>query len=429
MDTIFALASARGRAGVAVIRVSGPLAHDSVRLLCGDVPKARKAVVRKVYHNDLLIDEALVITFDAGASFTGENIAEFQVHGGGAVVQGVLTALTGMAGFRLAEAGEFTRRALENGRLDLAQVEGLADLIDAETEAQRRQAMRILSGAMAEKVAYWRGELLRAMALLEATIDFSEEDLPAGLVQEVAAAVSAVLDDLRRQLDGQHAAERLREGFEVALVGPPNAGKSTLLNALARRDAALTSPIAGTTRDVIEVRMDVQGLPITILDTAGLRITDDPLELAGIDRTRTRADAADMRIFMVMDQTDGILVQPQAGDIFVSAKCDVHVVAAGTLGISGKTGEGIEVLLARIAERFAGQSTGGAVIVHARHRAAALRATGYLEGAAAGLAALAPAEMCADEIRLATRAVESLIGKVDTEELLGHIFGRFCIGK
>jgi tRNA modification GTPase len=429
VDTIYALASARGRAGIAVLRVSGPLAHGAARLLCGDLPKPRVASLRRLTQNGALLDEALVVVFEAGASFTGEDVVEFHVHGGSAVVRSVLHCLSQMAGLRQSEPGEFTRRALENGRLDLAQVEGLADLIDAETEAQRRQAMRILSGEMAEKVTAWRADVLRATALLEATIDFSEEDLPAQLVDEVVAALKAVLQQLVVQIAGYGAAERLREGFEVALVGPPNVGKSTLLNALARREAALTSAIAGTTRDVIEVRMDLGGIAVTLLDTAGVRETDDPLESAGIRRTKDRAQLADLRVFLLSAPDDPFVMQPLDGDLVVLAKADMHIAQDGMMAVSGLTGQGIDKLMEILATRLADRAAGAGIVVHARHRIAAQTAVVHLEAAILGLTAGDAAELCADEIRLAARALESLIGKVDTEELLGHIFGRFCIGK
>jgi tRNA modification GTPase len=389
----------------------------------------RVASVRKLVWSGVLLDEALVIVFQAGASFTGENVVEFHVHGGAAVTRGVLQALSHMQGFRQAEPGEFTRRALENGRLDLAQVEGLADLIDAETEAQRQQAMRILSGAMAEKVLIWRSDLLRAMALLEATIDFSEEDLPPGLVREVGDAVRSVLVSLRAQIDGHAAAERVREGFEVALVGPPNVGKSTLLNALARRDAALTSAIAGTTRDVIEVRMDIDGLPVTFLDTAGIRDTDDPLESAGIARTRQRAVGADLRVFLISHTGEAAALTPAKGDLVVLAKADVNAEADEMMAVSGLTGQGLDKMMKSIVEQLADRASSAGIVVHERHRVAALTAAAHLDAAMDGLQADWPVELLVDEVRLAARAIESLIGKVDTEELLGHIFGRFCIGK
>jgi tRNA modification GTPase len=429
MDTIYALATARGRAGVAVIRVSGPDAFAAAERLGGDVPPARVASLRRLISDGIVLDEALVLAFRAGASFTGEDVIELHLHGGPAVMRSVMLALSAMPGLRQAEPGEFTRRALENGRLDLAQVEGLADLIDSETEAQRRQAMRILSGDMAQRVDLWRADLLRAMALLEATIDFSEEDLPADLVDEVVQAIDGVLADLRQQLAGQRMAERLRDGFEVALVGPPNVGKSTLLNALAKRDAALTSPIAGTTRDVIEVRMEIDGLPVTFLDTAGIRETSDPLELAGISRTKSRAEQADLRVFLLADMGEAAAMGPQPEDIVVLGKADVQNAGADVFAVSGLTGQGIDNIMEKISNHFSSRIAGAGIVVHERHRMAVARAVTHLDAAMDGIRIGTASELCADEIRLAVRAVESLIGKVDTEELLGHIFGRFCIGK
>ncbi len=272
MDTIYALASARGKAGVAVVRISGPLAFLAVKNLTGDVPSARRTALRILRDAaGEVLDEALVICFEKGASFTGEESAELQLHGSIAIVNAVLRTLSEMEGLRLAEAGEFTRRALENERLDLAQVEGLADLIEAETEAQRRQALKVFSGVLGEKVERWRTALVRAAALIEATIDFADEEVPVDVSPEVLELIATVMLDLETEARGAKMAERIRDGFEVAIVGPPNAGKSTLLNALAGRDAAITSEVAGTTRDVIEVRMELGGLPVTLLDTALLK--------------------------------------------------------------------------------------------------------------------------------------------------------------
>ena len=328
MDTIFAEASARGKAGVAVVRISGPLAFSAVESLCGVVPAPRRASLR-VLRDELgqIIDEALVLTFAEGASFTGEQSAEFQVHGSIAVVSALLAALSRIKGLRMAEAGEFTRRALENERLDLAQVEGLADLVEAETESQRKQAFRLFSGALGDKTERWRGDLIRAAALIEATIDFADEEVPTDVSPEVIELIDRVAASLATELSGAQMAERIRDGFEVAIVGPPNIGKSTLLNALAGRDAAITSDVAGTTRDVIEVRMDLAGLPVTLLDTAGLRETQDVVESIGIERARARAAAADLRVFLIeaLDQLPDVAVE--TGDLVLIGKDD-----AGTFG-------------------------------------------------------------------------------------------------
>lgn len=425
MDTIFALASARGKAGVAVIRVSGPDAFGAVAALCDrPLPPPRQAGLRRLVQDGQVLDEALVLLFEAGASFTGEAVAELQVHGSAAVVQAVLRALAGRYGLRLAEAGEFTRRALENGRLDLAQVEGLADLIEAETEAQRRQAMRVLSGAIGQRAEDWRRKLVRAAALLEATIDFADEDVPVDVTPEVGALVEAVRADLARELDGARAAERVRDGFEVAIVGAPNAGKSTLLNALAGRDAAITSDIAGTTRDVIEVRMEIGGQAVTLLDTAGLRDAEDAVERIGVERGIARAVAADLRVFLVGDDPVAGL-EPVAGDITVRAKGDLH----GD-GVSGLTGQGIPELIDAIGMRLEGLTAGAGIVTRERHRQFMGRAIGALDSARVELERGAVrTEIVADELRSASRALEGLVGRVDVENLLDEIFASFCIGK
>ena len=425
-DTIFALASARGRAGVAVVRVSGPRAWDTCRVFCGDVPKARQATLRNMLWNGEVIDQALVICFAAKASFTGEESVEFQVHGSQAVLSTLLTALAAQPGLRMAEAGEFTRRALENGQLDLAQVEGLADLIEAETEEQRRHAMGLMQGRLRDMADGWRRSLVRAAALIEATIDFVEEDVPVNVVPEVMELTSGVLKQLQAEVRGFDAAERLRDGFEVALVGRPNAGKSTLLNALAGREAAITSTVAGTTRDVIEVRLSVKGLPVTVLDTAGLRDTSDEIERIGINRTLARAEAADLRIFL-LDGADVPLVQPKEGDLLVHGKADI--MQSSGLSVSGKTGSGISQLVDAIGKSLESRTVSAATINRARHLVAvegAIRALGIAEGEV--LAGSDRVELAAEHLRQAIRALDSLIGRVDVESVLDEIFSSFCIG-
>jgi len=428
MDTIFALASARGKAGVSVLRISGAGAWDAVSALCGGrLPEPRRAALRRLSWQGDILDDALVIVFAEGASFTGEPSAELQVHGSIAVVDAVMHALGQMPGLRLAEPGEFTRRALENGRLDLEQVEGLADLIEAETEAQRRQAQRSLSGALGRLAESWRRDLLQAAALIEATIDFADEDVPVDVTPEVTALLARVQADLSAQIAGFGAAERIREGFEVAIIGRPNVGKSTLLNALAGRDAAITSDIAGTTRDVIEVRMDLAGLAVTFLDTAGLREATDAVEAIGIARAQERARDADLRVFLITPGEDPTeLAQVQPGDLMRIAKSDTP--AAG--GVSGKTGAGVPELLSEIGEILSQRASGAGLAVRLRQRQGIAAAAHALDRARAALdLGGAASEIVAEELRSAARALEILIGKIGVEDLLDTIFSSFCIGK
>lgn len=428
MDTIYALATAQGRAGVAVVRISGPQAHEACIHLCGDLPEPRRTALRVLTGADgVKLDEALVLVFPNGGSFTGEAVVELHLHGSTAVVAAVLRELSALPGLRAAEAGEFTRRALENGRLDLAQVEGLADLIDAETEAQRRQALRVLSGDLGRLAEGWRRDLIRAAALLEATIDFADEDVPVDVTPEVSDLLHSVQADLLRQSAGVATAERIRTGFEVAIVGAPNVGKSTLLNALAGREAAITSEYAGTTRDVIEVRMDLGGIPVTLLDTAGLRETSDVVEGIGITRARERAALADLRVFLI-DGEDQPDLSPEPEDIVVRAKADLLQDKTGA--VSGISGEGIESLVGEITSRLSGRLSGLGIATRERHRVAMLRAVSALDDAARHLL-LGPVayELTAEELRQAIRALESLVGRVDVENLLDEIFSSFCVGK
>ncbi len=424
-DTIFALASARGKAGVAVMRVSGPQAHEALAQLCA-VPVARQAALRRLVWQGQVLDEALVLVFDEGASFTGEKSVELQVHGSLGVIKALTQALAQM-GLRQAEAGEFTRRALENGRLDLAQVEGLADLIDAETEAQRRQALRVLSGAVGKRAEGWRRDLIRAGALVEATIDFADEDVPVDVTPEVLGLIDGLLADLRREIAGASVAERVRDGFEVAIIGAPNAGKSTLLNALAGREAAITSEIAGTTRDVIEVRMDLDGLAVTLLDTAGLRETADPVERIGVARALARASAADLRVFLLDHDGEVLLMTPKDADIVVQGKADVRPRNGA---VSGRTGQGLDLLVARITAVLAGKAASAGVMTRERHKVAMIRAVEAMESARNQVQGFGgAAELVALDLRRAARALDMLVGRVDTENLLDEIFASFCIGK
>lgn len=429
MDTIYALATARGKAGVAVIRISGPQACQALTALGAAVPPWRKAGLRKLFDGQgIYLDEALILAFPDGGSFTGEEVVELHTHGSPATVAAVLRALSEIDGLRMAEPGEFTRRALENEQLDLAQVEGLADLLEAETEAQRRQALRVLSGAIGQRAEVWRSNLIRASALLEATIDFADEEVPVDVSPEVLDLLNTVETDLRAEADGVSAAERIREGFEVAIVGPPNAGKSTLLNALAGREAAITSEYAGTTRDVIEVRMDLGGLPVTVLDTAGLRETSDVVEGIGIDRARQRAMAADLRVFLLDETGAAEGLEPQPDDIVLRGKGDLR--GHSTNAVSGKTGQGVAELIARLTSTLETRAARAQTATRERHRLAILNALDSLaEARNQVLMGEDRAEIAAEELRSAIRALDSLVGRVDVEQILDEIFASFCLGK
>ena len=428
MDTIFAQASAPGRAGVAVIRISGPQAFAIAQEISGKRPEGRESVLRNLRGTGgEVIDQALLLSFPGPNSFTGEDVVEFQLHGSIAVVRAMLSLLSTFPETRMAEAGEFTRRALENEKLDLAQVEGLADLIEAETEAQRKQALRVLSGHLGARVEDWRKDLIRAAALLEATIDFADEEVPVDVTPEVEALLSKVGKELQAEAEGTYVAERVRNGFEVAIIGAPNAGKSTLLNALAGRDAAITSEIAGTTRDVIEVRMDLDGLPVTLLDTAGLRESEDKVEAIGIERAIERAEAADLRVFLAAPG-EALVLTPEEEDIVLQPKADL--VGIEENGISGKTGQGVSELIDRIQSTLSERSSSIGLATHERHRVALQQAVSCLAEVDVILTRGPDFyDLAAAELRFAIRALETLVGRIDVENLLDEIFTSFCVGK
>lgn len=428
MDTIFAQATAVGRAGVSVVRVSGPLAHQTCAQMVGSLPQPRSTALRMVKDREgSFIDQALILSFVGPESFTGEDVIELHLHGSIAIVRRVLDELGQFEGVRLAAPGEFTRRALENGRLDLVQVEGLADLIEAETEAQRKQALRVLSGALGSKVDGWRRALIRAAALLEATIDFADEDVPVDVTGEVRTLLVSVGNDLKAEIEGTKAAERIRTGFEVAIVGAPNVGKSTLLNRLAGREAAITSSIAGTTRDVIEVRMDLGGLPVTLLDTAGIRESSDEIETLGVELALRRAGSADLRVFL-LDEGDMVPSVQMEGDIMLQAKADL--TGEGYPAVSGKSGLGIDELLEDVEKKLADLASGAGLATHARHaRAMVVARDGIL--ATEEILKFGPDryDIAAAELRIGIHALEVLVGRIDAENLLNEIFASFCLGK
>jgi tRNA modification GTPase len=429
MDTIFALATAQGKAGVSIVRVSGEKAFQTVEIVSGKPARIDKPSLRYLFDSKSnLIDQALVLCFEKGASFTGEQVVEFQTHGSPAIVNALVKRLSDVGGCRLADPGEFTRRALLNGNLDLAQVEGLADLIEAETEAQRLQAIRVFDGKLGELAFGWRKSLIRAAALLEATIDFVDEEVPVDVSPEVVELLLKVSKELELEEAGADTSERIRDGFEVAIIGPPNIGKSTLLNRLAGREAALTSTIAGTTRDVIEVRLDLKGLPVTILDTAGIRETDDVVETLGIDLATRRANQADMRIFLCESEADEWPVDHVSEDIKVLGKIDSS--KEEIVGVSGLTGVGVSDLIDRIADVLSIRAGNGSHLIRERHRVAISEAILSLKMAQNRLDAYElNTEIIAEDIRVAVRALDSLIGTVGVENILDEVFSSFCLGK
>lgn len=420
MDTIFALASAPGKSGVAVVRIAGPDAAMAYSVFGVEQPKNGRGL-RRLRCGDELIDEAFCLHFDEGRSFTGDETVELHLHGSTAVLDRVFKELS-KAGFRHAEPGEFTRRAFETGRLDLSQVEGLADLIDAETEVQRKQAVRVLSGAIGEKAEAWKTDLQAVAVMFAASFDFSDEDVPETVLSGAQDLVKRVLDDINTVLDQSRSTERVRTGFEVTILGAPNVGKSTLLNRLAGREAAITSKIAGTTRDVIEVRMDIGGYPVTLVDTAGLRETEDEIESIGIARARDRAELSDLRIVLAEDGKS-TEYESDARTIIVKAKAD----QGG--GVSGVTGQGVDELIEQIMHRLSQLSPDAGLLIRQRHRDCLIDAVENLTHAHGLLEIGGDEVIISDLVLLAMRRLDALIGKVDVEVILGDIFSSFCIGK
>ncbi|MFK4511705.1 tRNA uridine-5-carboxymethylaminomethyl(34) synthesis GTPase MnmE [Bradyrhizobium daqingense] len=446
-QTIFALSSGRTPSAIAVVRVSGPQADEVLTRLAGKLPAPRRAS-RRLLRDPAgqPIDDAVVLWFPGPGSATGEDIAEFHVHGGRAVLSALFSVISLIPNIRAAEPGEFTRRAFENGKLDLTEAEGLDDLIHADTDRQRRQALRQLQGLLGDRARDWRERIIEASALIEAGIDFSDEgDVPAELMSPAITAIKALHDEITKVLAAQGHSERLRGGLVVAIAGEPNVGKSTLMNQLARREVAIVSPYAGTTRDVIEVHLDLDGYPVTVIDTAGIRETDDPVEQEGVRRARARAEDADLVLWLVegSQPTDpgamrslrksGDVERPGGAVWIVRNKIDLGEIGAGQargeFGISASRGDGIpelvEALVVYAADFFA--MSEGAVITRARQRDLLVRASDSLrrsldlveEGE----------ELAAEELRAGAFALGRLLGRVDVEDVLGAIFQKFCIGK
>jgi tRNA modification GTPase len=439
-QTIFALSSGRPPSAIAIVRVSGPLAGIALVQLAGKMPPPRVAtrvLLRRADQEP--IDDAVVLWFPAPASATGEDVAEFHVHGGRAVLAALFAVLAQIETMRPAEPGEFTRRAFENGKLDLTEAEGLDDLIHADTERQRRQALRQLKGLLGDRARDWRERIIEASALIEAGIDFSDErDVPAELIAPALTKMETLLDEIEEVLAAQGRSERLREGLVVAIVGPPNVGKSTLINQLARREVAIVSPHAGTTRDIIEVQLDLRGYPVTVIDTAGIRDTDDPVEQEGVRRARTRAADADLVLWLTDGSTEADPHGATAPVWQIRNKLDLadpeEVIEGQGVGtkafrISAKRGDGIADLIAAIigfAEAYFGENE-TSLISRERQRKL-LRETA--DSLRRGLNVIDEGEeLTAEELRAASTTLGRLLGRVDVEDILDVIFREFCIGK
>jgi tRNA modification GTPase len=479
-DTIYALATASGKSGVAIFRLSGPHAGEVLRSLTGrDLPAPRMAVKRRLFapgreeqalppsggragwgaasdgtlHREaplptsplkvggdvgrIPLDDALVLYFKGPQSFTGEDVVELHIHGGPAIIAAVAKALSAL-GLRLAEPGEFTRRAFDHGKLDLLEIEGLADLIAAETEAQRRQALRQAEGELSALYESWRGPLISALARIEAAIDFPDEDLPEGLMTMVDETMRVLADSIERHLADNHRGEMLREGLSVAIIGSPNVGKSSLLNRLAGRDAAIVSARAGTTRDVIEVKLDLGGYPVLIADTAGLRDSADEIEQEGVKRALKRAEYADLKLIVFDGATwpdfdASVAAQIDAEAIVVLNKAELtkyetpDIAGRALLRVSAKTGLGLDALVAQLTGKAAAYLNPGSqpVLTRLRHRSALERCLGALRR---GLEAPV-VELKAEDLRLAVQALGRITGRVEVDDVLDLIFREFCIGK
>lgn len=441
-QTIYALSTALGRAALAVFRISGPAAGDVIDRMAGPRPPARAAGLRIIRDPETreALDQGLVLWFPAPRSETGEDLAELHVHGGRAVARAMLHAIGRVSGTRMAEPGEFARRAFENGKIDLTQAEAIADLVDAETEAQARQALRQAGGALAKLYEGWRAELIEALALMEAAIDFSDEgDVGDKTAREARVRVEALAEKIGRHLDDGRRGEILRDGFHVVIAGPPNVGKSSFLNAMVQREAAIVSEEAGTTRDVIEVRVDLGGLPVVLSDTAGIRETEGKIEREGIRRTIARARDADLVLWLMeatapQRELPVDLAGPGPQKVLrVLNKVDLVAPSTrghpGWLRLSLRTGEGLGEVTKAIEAEARAQigATETPVITQARHRqqlkACAQALADYLGGA------LEETELRAEDLRRASTALGRITGRVDVEDVLDQIFGRFCIGK
>jgi tRNA modification GTPase len=431
METIFALATPQGKSGVAVIRISGGEAKAALRAFGVPLPAPRYATLSPLRHSatQQLIDRALILWFPAPNSFTGEDCVELHIHGSRAVMESLFSVLGGLPNMRMAEAGEFSRRAFENGKMDLTEAEGLADLIDAETKQQQHLALRQMSGELHRLYEGWREKLIDAMAFIEAYIDFPDENLPPELETNFTNKIKNLLAEMQSHLADNGRGQRLRDGAKLVILGAPNAGKSSLLNYLAKAELAIVSPTAGTTRDAISAHLNIAGYPVNLIDTAGIHTTQNPIEAEGIKRALKHADEADIRLVLIDGEMPKELLKYEDNSISVITKSDLLVTShKPQTTISTKTGEGISELIATITEQLKNlmQPSESPMITRLRHRQCVERAADSLEIL---LESPSPPEIRAELLRTAAHSVASLTGRIDLEDVLDHLFSQFCIGK
>ena len=430
-STIFALSTVPGKSGIAIVRVSGPQSFEVVRALAGTIPSPRKAVLRSLRDDNEIIDKALVICFTANNSFTGEDMVEFHIHGSNSIVKHLSEVLSNKFDLLIADRGEFTRRALDNGRMDLSQAEGILALINSETRTQKNQALSCLAGGISDKTQEWRELILRGVALAEIMIDFTDDDVPDDTVNDIKSVVASLLRSLEFELRQYKAAELVRDGYDVTIIGKPNVGKSSLLNYIAGREKAIVSDQAGTTRDVIELSMDLNGYQVNFFDTAGIHESSDRIEKIGIERATKKANGSNMRIFLLEnnDLIEDFNISVGKNDLLLSAKGDKNKQCK-YLAVSGKTGMGVDKLLNLISDNIKSETGQSSILINERHKKVIRETVLALH--------LAQDEICKSDMRIEIVAeclrtvitqFDLLIGKINVEDILGSVFSSFCIGK
>ena len=430
-ENIFALSTGLGKAGIAIIRVSGCDALNIAKKLTGVSLIPRVATVCDLRFNQELIDQALVLFFKSGSSYTGENLVEFHIHGGAAVISHLSNVLSTSFDVSIANPGEFTRRALENGRMDISQVEGLLDLINAETKEQKKQSLRMFSGQVGQKSKQWRTKILKSLSLAEIMIDFSDEDVPDSTIKEIKVLINSLVEELEYEMEASKSAALVRDGFDVTIVGQPNVGKSSLLNYLAGKEKAIVSEQAGTTRDIIELSIDLKGFRVNLFDTAGIHCTEDKLEKIGINRALKKAAASHMRVFLLNpnDRAEdfGIVIEPS--DLIFCAKSDLQRHKEYS-GISSATGDGVSDMLNKISNKIIKSDTYSSILINERHQRIIKKTLLILRVVLEEVAILeVRIEIVAENLRLAILELDFLVGKINVEDVLGDIFSSFCIGK